>query len=264
MSNYPGHIERQYERLFSGVIKTLAREVKKRLIAELNRDIETDADYRSIQTQVEETLDEILASESFRKKIEKIFVLVDAWSFSRLKNAVRKMAYSRKGELLESIIFDKDSPLIQETIKKFIETNRQLVRTLGKTYIKDVSDNAIDTFLNGGSRKDLARTFLEHTEGNVNKARFWARDQMSSAFGELNKQRQTAAGIPGYIWRTVGDNRVRGSDPDDETSHIALNGRFFTWSRGAANTGQISKPGALHPGEDYNCRCFPDPAFGPE
>lgn len=46
-----------------------------------------------------------------------------------------------------------------------------------------------------------------------------------------------------YIWRTVGDGKVR-------LSHAIHNGRIFSWDN-PPNTG--------HPGEDYNCRCTAEP-----
>lgn len=46
-----------------------------------------------------------------------------------------------------------------------------------------------------------------------------------------------------YIWRTVGDRKVR-----DE--HAARDGQRFYWS---------APPDGEHPSEDYNCRCWAEP-----
>jgi len=46
-----------------------------------------------------------------------------------------------------------------------------------------------------------------------------------------------------YIWRTRGDGKVR-------AAHAANNGRVFSWD---------NPPPTGHPGEDYNCRCTPEP-----
>ncbi len=43
-----------------------------------------------------------------------------------------------------------------------------------------------------------------------------------------------------YIWRTVQDDKVRGS-------HAAREGKTFLWT---------NPPEGGHPGEDYNCRCW--------
>jgi hypothetical protein len=48
-----------------------------------------------------------------------------------------------------------------------------------------------------------------------------------------------------YIWRTRGDNSVRGR-------HAANNGRIFAWD---------SPPPTGHPSEDYGCRCIAEPYY---
>ncbi|MCB9988629.1 MAG: peptidoglycan-binding protein [Rhodospirillales bacterium] len=49
-----------------------------------------------------------------------------------------------------------------------------------------------------------------------------------------------------YIWRTVGDGKVR-------PAHAALNGTVRSWRHSHPN-----------PGEDYNCRCWAEPTTDPE
>ncbi|MBR1398669.1 MAG: minor capsid protein [Alphaproteobacteria bacterium] len=50
-----------------------------------------------------------------------------------------------------------------------------------------------------------------------------------------------------YIWRTKGDNKVRGK-------HAEREGKIFNWH---------VPPEGGHPGEDYNCRCWAEP-YKPE
>jgi len=51
-----------------------------------------------------------------------------------------------------------------------------------------------------------------------------------------------------YVWRTVGDNRVR-------SSHAQREGEVFAWD---------NPPEGGHPGQDYNCRCRAEPYEPPE
>lgn len=46
-----------------------------------------------------------------------------------------------------------------------------------------------------------------------------------------------------YLWRTAGDDKVRGE-------HGARAGKTFTWN---------NPPDDEHPGDDYNCRCWAEP-----
>lgn len=50
-----------------------------------------------------------------------------------------------------------------------------------------------------------------------------------------------------YIWRTVGDGKVRGE-------HARRAGQIFSW---------VNPPGGENPGEDYNCRCWAEPVVVP-
>jgi SPP1 gp7 family putative phage head morphogenesis protein len=115
-----------------------------------------------------------------------------------------------------------------------------------------------DGVTGGRSLKTIADEIMDQTGVHRNKAKFWARDQVSKFFGEATKQRQVQAGIKGYIWRT---------DPGARDSHSALEGTYQEWSKPP----QIYRTGKgglslvrVHPGEDFNCRCFAEPATGPE
>ena len=85
----------------------------------------------------------------------------------------------------------------------------------------------ISTILNAGARR----------------ARVIARDQILKFNGQLDRLKQTEAGIDGYIWRTSGDERVR-------PSHRDLNGRRFTWAK---------PPPEGAPGQPIQCRCQAEP-----
>lgn len=49
-----------------------------------------------------------------------------------------------------------------------------------------------------------------------------------------------------YTWRTAGDDKVRGT-------HAAQHGRVFSWA---------NPPEHGHPGQEVNCRCWPEPYYG--
>jgi len=59
----------------------------------------------------------------------------------------------------------------------------------------------------------------------------------------LNRDLTAMEGDAKYIWRTVGDGKVRGE-------HATRNGRRFSWD---------NPPDGENPGEDYNCRCWAEP-----
>jgi uncharacterized protein with gpF-like domain len=78
----------------------------------------------------------------------------------------------------------------------------------------------------------------------------------------LTQLRQTELGVSKYIWRTSRDERVR-------ESHRAMEGRTAVWDDPAvylddegdrhprSGIGGVE----LHPGEDFQCRCFAEPVL---
>ena len=63
---------------------------------------------------------------------------------------------------------------------------------------------------------------------------------------ELNKAIEERYPENWYVWRTVGDEKVRGA-------HAAREGRRFQWN---------NPPDGGHPTEDYNCRCWAENVSG--
>ncbi len=63
--------------------------------------------------------------------------------------------------------------------------------------------------------------------------------------GKLTELEQREAGYTSYVWHSQDDPKVR-------PSHAANDGQIFAWDK---------PPPTGHPGEDYNCRCYAEPAF---
>ncbi len=138
-----------------------------------------------------------------------------------------------------------DSNLIDE----YTKTNIGLIKKLSDQHRNDVESIIKKGFSEGFSTKAITEALRKKTGVNESKARFWANDQAGKFFGHATRLRQKKAGIPGYVWRTLEDGRVR-------DSHGMLHGKFFSWDDPPYVDGRH-----LHPGEDYRCRCFAEPAL---
>jgi uncharacterized protein with gpF-like domain len=86
---------------------------------------------------------------------------------------------------------------------------------------------------------------------------------VSSFNTALYKDEQTSLGLNEYIWRTALDEKVR-------RSHRPLEGRICNWNdptvyKNTEDENWLSRNSIdailLHPGEDYNCRCYPEAIF---
>lgn len=87
---------------------------------------------------------------------------------------------------------------------------------------------------------ELAAQVIKEFEIAERRATFIARDQIAKANADLSRSRQEANGVTKFIWRTLGDERVR-------PTHADRNGRTYSWENGS---------GGIYPGQDPNCRCY--------
>lgn len=85
-----------------------------------------------------------------------------------------------------------------------------------------------------------------------------ARTETARARTNFTQARARAVGSPGYIWRTVGDGRVR-------HMHEALDGTYHTWDNPPiCDIGKGGQPIRSAPGCVFNCRCWPEPVWPEE
>lgn len=110
--------------------------------------------------------------------------------------------------------------------------------------------------------RTLAAQIEERFQVSEKHARVIARDQIGKFYAGVNHARQKEMGVSRFIWRTVGDERVRGNPggkyPDAEPSHYDLDGEEFSYDNPPTPPG-ANEP--LLPGEDYQCRCWAEPVF---
>ena len=112
-------------------------------------------------------------------------------------------------------------------------TQRQIADRL----IEQWKKNGVPSLIPTRRRRKDGTMVPVHIEKHANLI---ARDQISKLNGQLNKVRQTSAGITKFVWRTQKDDRVR-------PRHRQLHGKEFGWEEGADGT---------IPGEPINCRCW--------
>lgn len=126
--------------------------------------------------------------------------------------------------------------------------NALLIKDIPSKTMTQIADLTKDALVSGKAPKDMQADVYdimsERMDVSDSRARLIARDQVSKLNGNLTQERQTDMGVDSYIWRTVGDERVR--DTHDEND-----GQEFPWNSPPLETG--------HPGEDYQCRCWAEP-----
>ncbi len=140
------------------------------------------------------------------------------------------------------------------TVQVLLETQPILIANTQKVIAEGVQTGkrweTIAKELQGSIEGDAYRTA-------VNRAKFVARNEVTTALGEINRTQQEAAGVELYVWETADDERVR-------DTHRAMDGKIFTWEGTATENGVTYVPASdanfnggapTIPGEPWNCRC---------
>lgn len=134
-------------------------------------------------------------------------------------------------------------PWLAREMGAFITQNVSLISSIDDEYLSQVEKMVATSVRSGLRAEEIAAELDERYDVGVSRARMIARDQVGKFNGQLTELRQKDLGIEGYIRRGVGDARER-------ESHLELNNKPFTWD---------DPPDVGHPGEDFQCRCWPEP-----
>lgn len=284
---FPKALAQQFEKFFVAIFRRLVTKEVNQLIKQIAKDPDFKKPEFKTDTLESITVDINRRSKKFKrfadsKQLEKLIRKrmkgFDAWSKSRiemsLKRSVREIKFGVSGlkkigsaSLTSRAVIGielQEAGVTAARLDALVKTNVELIKTTSREVFPKIESIVKQGVQQGFSNKMTARLLRKELAIGERRAKFWARDQTAKAVSGFNKDRQMNAGIPGFIWRHQKDNLVRGNPgglwPDAENPHWDQEGKFFTWEKGwSAPDGRI-----LFPGTDFNCRCFPEPAFGPE
>lgn len=148
-------------------------------------------------------------------------------------------------------------------VDHFAHENATLITRIPERLHGDIA--ALVTRSVAGGRRaatDIAADIEDRYQIGEKHARMIARDQVGKFYADLNHSRQREMGISRFVWRTAGDERVRGAPdgkyPDAQPSHFDLDGETYDYDDPPTPPGA---DGPLLPGEDYQCRCWAEPLF---
>lgn len=167
-------------------------------------------------------------------------------------------------------------PWFRDQMNTFVAQNASQIGKLSEEAIANI-ESAIQRGLQSGARVEgIAKDILNEVGKVKNKAKFIARDQVSKFNAQLTELRQTSIGVSQYIWRTSRDERVRGNPsglyPNATPSHHVMNGKLCRWDDATVYSDDDGKTWKkrssikgvqLHPGQDFQCRCSPEPDLEP-
>lgn len=127
----------------------------------------------------------------------------------------------------------------------WVAENVRLIKSIPADILDDMEGIIRRGVLNGAASSVIKSQIIDRYSISENRAKLIAIDQIGKANAALTQQRQKDAGIDGYLWRGVLDQRER-------KLHVEREGKRFEWS---------SPPPDGHPGQPIRCRCYAEPDF---
>lgn len=145
-----------------------------------------------------------------------------------------------------------DPDITSQMIDSWKTENVKLIKGVNDDQIKSIETLLLRAGREGTNKSNLTSEIQKIMKSSVKRATLIAVDQVLKLDGQIDRMKQTEAGVSHFIWRTAGDERVR-------PKHRALNGKKFSWKTGADG---------LYPKQEVRCRCWAEPSFeeilGPE
>jgi SPP1 gp7 family putative phage head morphogenesis protein len=134
----------------------------------------------------------------------------------------------------------------QEDLAEYLDTaaarNAGLIKSIGDDTVKRIQTAVTNAVINGVPAKDLRKELTRQFGFSDRRAKVVARDQIAKLNSDMNRRRQTQAGVTTYTWRTSHDERVR-------PLHRDLDGEVYEWGK------PTGAEDGLPPGQPIMCRC---------
>lgn len=121
--------------------------------------------------------------------------------------------------------------------------NLALIRSIPEQYVARLRGEFTRAVTEGRSLREMMKVVRDTSGVGRARAELIARDQIGKLNGQMQERRQRDLGVKSFIWKTVGDERVR-------PTHRARNGKEFRYDR----------PGP-RPGAEIRCRCSASPVL---
>lgn len=189
------------------------------------------------------------AADKLAKAIKAKSILPIASKYGQATSDFQRAQLAKQARAAVSIDLRKLTGIdrkIPQQVERFARENAELITGLGTRLAEDIAKVVEQGVVAGSRWETVAGRLAQRGSVTESRAALIARDQVGKLYGAVNQQRQENLGVTRYIWRDVGDNRVR-EEHEEERS-----GNTYSWD---------DPPEGGHPGEPVNCRCYADPDF---
>lgn len=183
---------------------------------------------------------------SFEARLDQLEAVVNGAVASILLLEATRHTKKFIGAAKAALEIDIGTVIRNEDLAGYLEDaatrNAALIKSLRSDVVKEVRVMVLNAKTNGTSIKQLTADIRTRFKVAQSRANLIAEDQMNKLTADMNRIRQTQAGIDSYTWQTSGNERVR-------PLHRRLNGLRYRWGQ------RTGAEGGLAPGGPVRCRC---------
>jgi SPP1 gp7 family putative phage head morphogenesis protein len=250
-------VSRAYFADIDRMVRALYRDIDKQIVSQIPRWTREEAELDATDTMDEELAFLIEQLKQQYSSPQILFEYQDAARKADQRTSAQSAVRTRKQLTDLGIDIFSETPALATLSRRFVRKNTALITSIPQQSLNAV-EQVIEAGVQSGMRsRDLARQInavstkpgqsSSELEKARNRAALIARDQTLTHSAQLSRSRQKENGITKFIWRTVGDGRVRDLHEDRD-------GVEYDWKDGAGDTDPF-------PGSGVNCRCSSEPVL---
>lgn len=224
------------EGVFSAIARAWAQEIRVRILPQYQRQSLTadgQPEARAAIGMSAEEVSRVLVYQT--ERLGRWVTRVGEWHGREFVNATR----SAVGVDVSPYVLLSE---IQSKLEDSLREGVGRLRSLDSETRRRVEAMVFRAFADRWTKKRLVDELAAMTESTKKRARLRARDFASTIQSVLDEYRYTQFGLDSYVWRTMGDERVR-------SLHEVREGRVYAWS---------TPPHDGHAGRPPGCRCRPE------
>lgn len=250
-------VSRAYFKDLNRLVRALFKDINRQIVSQIPRWTREEAELNASDA-VDDELPFLI--EQLKQQYRAPQILFEYQDVARQAEArTDKQSEVQTRRQLKKLGIDifRESPQLDRLSQRFVRNNTALITSIPQQSLTNVERVIADGVQSGTRASDLARqiTGLTTKEGATsselmktrNRAALIARDQTLTHSAQLSRARQRSNGITKFIWRTVGDGRVRDLHEDRD-------GVEYTWAEGAGAQD-------TYPGDGVQCRCSSEPVL---
>lgn len=199
---------------------------------------------------------QIWSADALRRTLDEYANILTPWATATAQRMIDQVAAHDRNswrevsaQIGQGLKFELENAPTGPAMRGLLRDQVQLITSIPREAAQRVHDLAQEALLTSERPAALAKKIMATGEVSKSKATLIARTETARTASVLSQVRAQSIGCTYFVWKTVGDSRVR-------ESHRALNGKVFRY-----DSPPVCDPPDIRalPGQVFNCRCRASP-----